>query len=58
MPWLQVSLAEVANHERPLPDKFIHNNGMSVTKAFLDYAKPLVGELPDYTGLTIKRAKR
>lgn len=51
-------LAEVANHERPMPDKFIGKNGMSITNAFLDYAKPLVGDLPEYPGLTIKRAKR
>eukprot|EP00913_Durusdinium_trenchii_P035247 g32977.t1 len=34
-------LGEVANHERPMPDKFIQKNGMFVTKAFLDYARPL-----------------
>lgn len=50
-------LGEVANHERPMPEKFIHKNGMYVTKAFLDYARPLVGDLPEFTGLTIKRAK-
>ncbi|MEX1096453.1 MAG: diphosphate--fructose-6-phosphate 1-phosphotransferase [Planctomycetales bacterium] len=50
-------LRDVANHERPMPDKYIAKNGMDVTKAFLDYARPLVGELPRYARLTIKRAK-
>jgi hypothetical protein len=30
---------------------------MFVTKAFLSYAEPLVGPLPEYANLTIKRAK-
>jgi hypothetical protein len=30
---------------------------MSVTKAFHDYAAPLVGELPKYASLTIKKAR-
>ena len=35
-----------ANYTRSVPDKFIAKNGHDVTKAFLDYAKPLVGGLP------------
>jgi 6-phosphofructokinase 1 len=52
-----IPLAQVANTERPLPDKYIRRDGMFVTKAFLDYAAPLVGPLPEYAGLTMKRAK-
>lgn len=44
-------LSEVANHERPMPDIFIAKNGMDVTKAFLDYVNPLIGELPEYVRL-------
>lgn len=44
-------LSEVANHERPMPDKFIAKNGMDVTKAFLDYVNPLIGNLPEYVRL-------
>jgi ATP-dependent phosphofructokinase / diphosphate-dependent phosphofructokinase len=51
-----IPLAEVAGTERPMPDKYITKDGMFVTKAFLDYAQPLVGELPEYANLTIKRA--
>ncbi len=52
-----IPLSEVANHERPLPDNFITSDGMFVTKAFLDYARPLVGELPRFTNLTQIKAK-
>lgn len=50
-------LGKVANHERPLPNKFITANGMFVTKSFLDYCRPLVGDLPEYASLTIRKAK-
>lgn len=52
-----IPLSDVANTERPMPDKYITSDGMFVTKAFLNYAEPLVGDLPDYANLTIKRAK-
>lgn len=52
-----ISLSEVANAARPMPDKYIRSDGLFVTKAFLDYAQPLVGELPDYTTLEMKKAK-
>jgi len=52
-----IEVGKVANAERPMPDKYIRRDGMFVTKAFLDYARPLVGELPRYANLTIKRAK-
>ncbi|MCA8998393.1 MAG: diphosphate--fructose-6-phosphate 1-phosphotransferase [Planctomycetaceae bacterium] len=47
-------LSEVANHERPMPDNYIAKSGMDVTKAFLDYAAPLIGELPEYVRLRKK----
>lgn len=52
-----VALKEVANHERPLPDKFISSDGFDVTKAFTNYVAPLVGELPEYVSLAARRAK-
>ncbi|VAX37970.1 Pyrophosphate-dependent fructose 6-phosphate-1-kinase [hydrothermal vent metagenome] len=52
-----IPLGDVANAERPLPDNYISKNGMFVTKAFLKYAAPLVGEMPEYAHLTIKPAK-
>ena len=35
-----------AKFTRSVPDKFIARNGHDVTKAFIDYVKPLVGDLP------------
>lgn len=50
-------LAEVANHERPMPKNFFRKDGMFVTKAFYDYASPLVGPLPEFASLNLKKAK-
>lgn len=50
-------LGSVANKDRPMPKKFITKDGLFVTKAFLDYCNPLIGELPSYANLTIKKAK-
>ncbi|MEQ8786018.1 MAG: diphosphate--fructose-6-phosphate 1-phosphotransferase [Pirellulaceae bacterium] len=52
-----IALEKVANNERPMPDKFITADGMFVTKAFLNYAQPLVGEMPEYARLDLKKAK-
>lgn len=35
-----------AKFTRSVPDKYIAKSGHDVTKAFIDYARPLVGELP------------
>jgi 6-phosphofructokinase 1 len=42
----RVLLRQVAKNTRHMPDEFIAKNGHDVTKAFIDYARPLVGELP------------
>jgi ATP-dependent phosphofructokinase / diphosphate-dependent phosphofructokinase len=52
-----IPLGEVANAERPMPPKFISKDGLFVTKAFLDYANPLIGELPEFFNLDLKKAK-
>lgn len=52
-----ISLSEVANHERPMPNQFITKDGFGVTKAFIDYVTPLIGPLPTYASLAAKRAK-
>ncbi len=40
-----------------MPDNFIRKDGLFVTKDFLDYARPLVGELPEFTALNLQLAK-
>ena len=52
-----IELGKVANEERPMPAKFIGRDGMSVTKAFRNYALPLVGDIPEFFDLNTKRAK-
>ncbi len=47
-----VPLSEVAAHSKPLDDKYINEAGNFVTDAFLEYARPLVGELPEYVRLS------
>ncbi len=40
-----------------MPDRYISKYGLYVTKAFLEYVRPLVGELPEYADLSTRRAK-
>jgi 6-phosphofructokinase 1 len=42
----RVPLSSVAKETRHMPDAFIAANGCDVTKAFLDYVRPIVGPLP------------
>jgi len=42
----RVELRQVAKETRHMPDAYIAKNGCDVTKAFLDYAAPIVGKLP------------
>ena len=44
-------LADVAVHAKPMPDKMINQAGNFPSQAFVDYARPLVGELPEYAEL-------
>lgn len=41
-----VELKEVAQKTRTVPKKFISESGNNVTWSFIEYARPLVGELP------------
>jgi 6-phosphofructokinase 1 len=41
-----VPIAQAAKYTRSVPKSYIARNGHDVTEAFLDYARPLVGELP------------
>lgn len=48
----QTELKNVAEKTKPMPDEFINAEGNGVTDAFVEYAMPLVGELPktEYLG--------
>lgn len=48
----RTELSNVAEKTKPMPDEFINAEGNGVTDAFIEYAMPLVGELPktEYLG--------
>jgi 6-phosphofructokinase len=48
----RTELKNVAEKTKSLPDEFINADGNGVTKAYMDYAMPLVGQLPqtEYLG--------
>ena len=51
-----IGLEKVALAAKKMPDEFIDASGSMVTQAFIDYAKPFVGELPEYTSLDFHKA--
>ncbi len=51
-----VPLRNVAKDTRHMPDLFINKAGNDVTQAFIDYARPLVGDLPVCARLAQLRA--
>ena len=50
-----VALSDVAVRAKHIPDEFISKNGFYVTDAFLDYIRPLIGEMPEYVRLEAKK---
>jgi len=52
-----VSMADVAVKSKPMPDEYINEQGNGVTEAFLEYLRPLVGEMPDYVTLKGEKVK-
>jgi len=56
----RVPLKNVAKETQHMPDKFINKAGNDVTKAFIDYAAPIVGKLPKIgrlKGVPVKKKK-
>jgi 6-phosphofructokinase 1 len=54
----RTELRNVAKETRHVPDEFINKDGNDVTKAFIDYARPIVGELPPigrFKGVPVKK---
>jgi 6-phosphofructokinase 1 len=53
----RVPLASVSKETRHVPDNFINKQGNDVTQAFFDYARPIVGKLPEigrFKGVKVK----
>jgi len=51
-------LAEVAERAKPMPDEFINAAGNFTTEKFIEYARPLVGELPAFARRKCARPRR
>ena len=52
-----VFLDKVAVYINPMDDRYINVNGNFVTDEYLNYLKPLVGKLPEYSELKCRRAR-
>jgi 6-phosphofructokinase 1 len=50
-------LKDVAVHAKPMPNSMLSTDGFFVTKAFYEYAAPLVGPMPAYASLKLAGAK-
>ena len=44
-------LSEVAEKSKPMPREYINSEGNFVTEEFLEYVRPLVGEIPEFAAL-------
>ena len=44
--FVPVPIAEAAKYTRSVPKEFIARNGHDVTGKFIEYARPIVGDLP------------
>lgn len=54
----RVPLANVSKETRHVPDNFINKQANDVTRAFFDYARPIVGKLPEigrFKGVKVKK---
>jgi 6-phosphofructokinase len=49
-----ILLEEVAMKTKHMPDNYISDDGFFVTSEFIQYMKPLVGEMPRYAELRLK----
>jgi ATP-dependent phosphofructokinase / diphosphate-dependent phosphofructokinase len=50
-------LNDVAVRAKEMPDEYINKRGNHVTQAFIEYAKPLIGNPPEYVRLDMKYAE-
>jgi len=44
-------LSEVAIKAKPMPDNYINAEGNFITEEFMEYLRPLIGDMPEYTKL-------
>ncbi len=51
------ALKDVAVRAKPMPDEYLNEAGNFPSEAFLEYLRPLVGDLPEYAELKYQQAK-
>jgi ATP-dependent phosphofructokinase / diphosphate-dependent phosphofructokinase len=51
-------LKDVARHATEMPPKFINKDGNGVTNAFINYARPLIGDLPTLERIAAPTVKK
>jgi hypothetical protein len=51
-------LASVARNAKSMPPEFIDAKNSTVTQEFKNYARPLVGEMPDYERISAPPVKK
>lgn len=53
-----IALDDVAAKAKPMPDEFINDEGNFVTDKFIEYIRPLIGEIPEYKDLSFIKASK
>jgi 6-phosphofructokinase len=51
-------LVSVARNSKSMPDEFIDVKNSTVTQAFKNYARPLVGDMPEYDRISAPRVEK
>ncbi|MFP4521306.1 MAG: diphosphate--fructose-6-phosphate 1-phosphotransferase [Fibrobacterota bacterium] len=49
-----IPLDRVANETKPIPDEMLSEDGFMVNEKFVEYMRPLIGKLPEYTRIEKK----
>ena len=53
----KVPLKEVAIAAKPMPEDYFNEERNNVSEEFMEYIRPLVGDLPEFTRLEKKMVK-
>ena len=51
-------LSTVARNSKSMPDEFIDDKNSTMTQEFKNYARPLVGDMPDYDRISAPKVEK